>query len=392
MSKWINEGGIFYPVGDFKLYPSPGPGIFNLTKSPNPMDGRIGLVKVANQFEFPFKIYDLGIEGFIQKVRDTWNNEYFESKKQNLGVILNGVKGTGKTIASKILCNELELPVVIIPGYIQGMVEFISSLEFECVVFLDEAEKMFDEDDLEASQALLKVIDGAINRSRKLYVLTTNSLNLNENLLGRPGRIRYIKQFDNISLSCVEDYLKDNLLDPEKKNEILDVVDSLEVSTIDTLRALVDEINIHGTLKDLTELNLTLKNSFPTTIGMHIPKRDQGSEIVENRFQEFKSFVERNLKGGLYDWLGQKYDPKLDPEFYDVEEGMDMEIYLCRKYRGFTTLSLRYRGTKLYEGLYTNCGVLGKNLGGGWWITKPNDRGDIYKIYIEELPISKLVL
>lgn len=95
MSKWINEGGIFYPVGDFQLYPSPGSGVFNLTKSPNPMDGRVGLVKVADKFEFPFKVYELGVGGFIDKVKSTWNSEYFEKKQQNLGIVMNGIKGTG---------------------------------------------------------------------------------------------------------------------------------------------------------------------------------------------------------------------------------------------------------------------------------------------------------
>lgn len=95
MSKWINEGGIFYPIGDFKTYPSPGAGVFNLVKNPNPMDGRLGLEKVADSFNFPFKVYNLGVDIFMEKVKITWNNEYFENKQQNLGIVLNGTKGTG---------------------------------------------------------------------------------------------------------------------------------------------------------------------------------------------------------------------------------------------------------------------------------------------------------
>ena len=103
MSKWTYERGVFYPCGDFKLYPTPGKGIFNLVKNPNPMDGRLGLERVADRFEFPYKIYNLGIENFIEKVKKTWTSPYFEKKNQNLGIIFNGLKGTGK-----INCRSVE--------------------------------------------------------------------------------------------------------------------------------------------------------------------------------------------------------------------------------------------------------------------------------------------
>ncbi len=95
--KWIPEHGIFFPISaDFKVYPSPGPGIFNLVQDPNPMSQRLGLQKVAEKFEFPFKVYDLGIDEFIEKIKKTWNSEYVISRNQNLGIIFNGIKGTGQ--------------------------------------------------------------------------------------------------------------------------------------------------------------------------------------------------------------------------------------------------------------------------------------------------------
>ena len=327
-----------------------------------------------------------------------------------------------KTIAAKLLCNEMDLPVIIVPGFIPGMIEFISSLEFECIVLLDEAEKMFNESNPDASQALLKIIDGAVNKSRKLYILTTNTLSLNDNLLGRPGRIRYIKQFKNISAECIDAYLADNLMDTSKRKDILEVIDSLEVSTIDTLKAITDEVNIHGTLTDVSEFNLSFRTTYTNGIGVFISAEDLGDEKEEKRFEELKTFVDKYKKGSnLYEWWYSELDPRIDPEFVkswmkdeneeEYEEKFDVlaqntkglgvysdskklstsntntrkpEVndYIDKLYDA-SMLDLNYKGTKLYEGLRTNYGVLVKNLGGNWWIIDYNGRGE-YRVYIEK--------
>ena len=125
-----------------------------------------------------------------------------------------------------------------------GILEFIPRLSFEAVILIDEAEKTFsDKDD---AHYLLKLIDGVYNKTRKLYILTTNKLHINENLIGRPGRIRYIQEFTNLPKEAVEEYLRDNLEDLSKLDEVMNIVDLLEISTIDILKSLVEEFNIFG--------------------------------------------------------------------------------------------------------------------------------------------------
>ena len=136
------------------------------------------------------------------------------------------------------------------------MLPFLQSLNFECVVFIDEAEKTFkkgEDDDI-----LLRLIDGVYNACRRLYILTTNQLTLNDNLLGRPGRIRYRFEFSNLLPEAIEEYLKDNLRPDlmNQKEKILQQIDLLEISTIDILKALVDEVNIHGKLPETPCLNI----------------------------------------------------------------------------------------------------------------------------------------
>lgn len=262
--KWVNEGGIYFPIsGDTVLLKTPGKGVFNVVKSSNPMDARIGLQRIGDTFEFNFKIYELGCEEMLRIIKRTWESDVFVEGKKNLGVIFNGLKGTGKTLSAKLLCNALDLPVLIVQSPYDGLVNFLQTLCFECVVFIDEAEKTFKmgEDD----DALLRLIDGVYNQTRKLYILTTNQLTLNDNLLGRPGRIRYRFEFGNLQPKAVKDYLDDNLLleYADQRESILEQVDLLEISTIDILKALVDEVNIHGHLPEIQCLNIpTAKYAF----------------------------------------------------------------------------------------------------------------------------------
>lgn len=249
--KWINDGGILYPIpGSATLLSCPGNGIFRIYE--DPIRKRLGLERIDDSFTFNFKIYDLDCEDVVARVIKTWTSKLFAESNKNLGVIFNGLKGTGKTIAAKMLSNRTGMPVIVIHKPMGGMLEFIQSLCFECVILIDEAEKTFKEEE----EVLLKMIDGVYNNTRKLYILTTNKLCVDENLLGRPGRIRYIKEFSNLSAKAINAVIEDNLMDMSLKEGILRLVDSLEISTIDILKSIIEECNITGQVPEDQILNL----------------------------------------------------------------------------------------------------------------------------------------
>ena len=294
--KWVKENGVFYPIpGDTTLHITPGNGVFQIYEEKSMGGSRLGLRKMADAFTFNFKIYDLGVEDTMQKVEATWNSDVFVRGNKNLGIIFNGLKGTGKTIASKILSNRMNMPIVVVNAAYDGLLSFIQSLCFECVVLIDEAEKTFHE----RGDVLLKMIDGVYNESRKLYILTTNRLSIDENLLGRPGRIRYIKQFGNLTAKAVADYIKDNLQDLGKTDMILDIVDVLEISTIDILKSIVDEVNIHGEINENSLLNIPKANYKIDVIRF--------DDVPKSQFDELKSFIKGNLAPGesIGQWLGK---------------------------------------------------------------------------------------
>lgn len=53
-------------------------------------------------------------------------------------------------------------------------------------------------------------------------------------------------EFGNLDLKVVNEYLDDALQVPEARQDLLDFIDSLTISTIDILKTIVNEVNIHG--------------------------------------------------------------------------------------------------------------------------------------------------
>jgi hypothetical protein len=155
-----------------------------------------------------------------------------------------------------------------------GLISYLSSFNFDCIFFFDEFEKQFDESDC----SILQIMDGVYNSEfRKIFLLTTNQLNINPNLLSRPSRIRYVREFGNLSKSVVEEYLDDNLKDNSGREDLLNYIDTLTISTIDILKAIVEEVNIHG-----VESFLEAKKFFNVEIASYTYRGTSGRVELED--------------------------------------------------------------------------------------------------------------
>lgn len=234
---WLKTNNIFKKVnGDFSTIDRLPLGIYNVGLT---MEGWY-LEKYADEFTFDYKIYGLETE-FCEHVIKT-----FENTTGNLGIMLTGTKGTGKTVTAKLLANAFKLPVIIVKDMgssNQGMIEYFSSFNFDSILFFDEFEKNFSNED----STILQIMDGVYNIGyRKIFLLTTNQMTVNENLVGRPSRIRYVKKFGNLDLKTVREYLDDNLKVKEAYQDLVNYIDTLSISTIDILKSIVNEVNIHG--------------------------------------------------------------------------------------------------------------------------------------------------
>lgn len=199
------------------------------------MYGEFYLSKVSDDFSFTHKIYGMETK-FIARTVKTYS-----AINHNLGVLLNGIKGTGKTVTAKIICNELKQPVVLVNFKGDGVPLFLNSIEQEITIFVDEYEKVFGE-----TTSMLTIMDGALNSEfKRCFILTTNKLYLDSNLLQRPGRIRYLKTFSNLEPDTIESIVDDILVNKKLKDETVNFISQLETITVDIVKAVLAEVNIH---------------------------------------------------------------------------------------------------------------------------------------------------
>lgn len=235
---WLQDGNVFSQGSATTVsHPEGLPkGIYEVKVS---MTG-FYLSKIAESFTFDYKLYGLNQE-FIDYVLKT-----YENTTGNLGVLLDGIKGTGKTVVAKELCNRLQLPVILVQSMgvdtNSKLIKYLStSIDFDCIFFFDEYEKEFKN-----SSDVLSFMDGTYNSIyRKVFLLTTNELNVDPNLLGRPSRIRYKKSFSNLSEEVTREILNDILEDKTAIEKVIELTHSMNIITIDLIKAIATEINIH---------------------------------------------------------------------------------------------------------------------------------------------------
>lgn len=248
MSKvFLKRGSVYSQTeGNFRILDLLDNGIFQINQ--DPQTGELFLVRIADNFHFGFKLYGLD-NRLITHVIDTY---YKQPVKRNLGVLLNGAKGTGKTVTAKVLSNELSLPVILCERPYPGLSNFLASINQDCIFFFDEFEKNFrmkcDDGEDCAGEDLLSIMDGVYNANHcHVFLLTTNELKVNDNLISRPSRIRYLKSFgDVVDKKILEEFIDDNLNYPEYKDEIMEFIDTLTMATIDIVKSIVEEVNIHN--------------------------------------------------------------------------------------------------------------------------------------------------
>lgn len=214
------------------------------------------LSKIAESFTFDYKLYGLN-QKFIDYVLKT-----YENTTGNLGILLDGIKGTGKTVVAKELCNRLQLPVILVQSMGSDtndkLIKYLSTaIDFDCIFFFDEYEKEFKD-----SSDVLSFMDGTYNSIyRKIFLLTTNKLNVDSNLLGRPSRIRYKKSFGNLSEEVTRELLNDILEDKTAIEKVIELTHSMNIITIDLIKAIATEINIHG-IESLPDIKETFNIEF----------------------------------------------------------------------------------------------------------------------------------
>lgn len=168
----------------------------------------------------------------------------------DMGILLSGDKGTGKSYTINSFLNEAEkeYPVIFVTDNFDGTVDYISKNIHNSIVVFDEFEKIFPtmNKSKETNQNdFLLLLDSAMNNSNNMYIFLVNKLNnMSEYLLGRPGRIRYHFTFGGVNRDSMYEYLNDNLNDKSIVDEVIDALNyKYDFLTYDHLNAICSEHN-----------------------------------------------------------------------------------------------------------------------------------------------------
>lgn len=225
-------------------------GVYNLELD----DSGYFLTKTAD-FKLPKKIYgDMSIV-------DRWLHTY-QTRGRNLGVLLAGLKGGGKTITAKLLAIKSGLPIITINAPYCGS-DFISFISNEClgdcVIFLDEYEKIYSKEtkDGDGDSSLLSVLDGPY-QMHHLFILTVNSVAVNTNLMNRPSRIFYRKNYEGLTPEDIKEIAEDLLLDKSLVEDLISTASKMFQISFDTLISIIEEVNRYGEPASQCILNMNL--------------------------------------------------------------------------------------------------------------------------------------
>jgi hypothetical protein len=238
MAHYLNAGG------KWRLYRDEAMDIRNVLPAGNYIisqseTGELFLEAVG-QFTMPEKLY-----GDVTKNTARIMRTFFD-RPQSTGVLLAGSKGSGKTLLSKNVCNELRkqsVPTIIVNAPLSGdqFNEFLQRIEQPCIVLFDEFEKVY----MEPKQqfGLLTLLDGVFP-SKKLFLLTCNSLyRIDDHMRNRPGRLFYTFKFRGMEREHIEEYCADKLNDQTQIEAICRISNVFSEFNFDMLAAMVEEMN-----------------------------------------------------------------------------------------------------------------------------------------------------
>lgn len=251
----------------------------------------------------------------------------FESRSKSTGVLLSGVKGTGKTMMSRILgfeCFKRGMPCLIInePHVGDDFNQFIQAINQPTMIMFDEFEKVYPK---EKQEHMLTLLDGVFP-TKKLFVLTSNSMSrMDENMVSRPGRIFYHLDYKGLDEQFIRDYCEDNLINKKYIDALCSMTTLYWAFTFDMLQAIVEEMNRYD---ESPAEAVKMLNAKPDEMSRHISYDVvtylDGKQLHEDDFDP--SVINNNpmREGFHFNFYGDEAEGEDDNGFSEMFTTNDM--------------------------------------------------------------------
>lgn len=209
----------------------------------NEESGQVWLER-STEFKKPSKVY-----GFDDEIRVLVKSK-FMSQDRNLGMLLTGTKGQGKTFTARMVMMDLGLPVISITRSIPKSIDFVSFLAGipgEFSLFIDEFEKLFpikdgNQNQNHTQESFLGFMDGMPTAGKIMFVLTSNEP-VSDYLINRPSRITFLKEYNDMAESVFDTIVEDLLEDKSMLEDLKSSVSLLNLN-VDLLVSIIKDINL----------------------------------------------------------------------------------------------------------------------------------------------------
>ncbi len=273
------------------------------------------LLEQIDDFVAPAKLYGNTLR-YADRILRT-----FADRPASTGVMLNGEKGSGKTLLGKTVSLEAAkqgIPTIVInnPWCGDGFNALMQDIDQPCVVLFDEFEKVYNS---EQQEQILTLLDGVFP-SKKLFVITCNDkYRVDQHMRNRPGRIFYMLDFKGLELDFIREYCEDRLRDRKQIDSVCKISTLFSQFNFDMLKALVEEMNRYGETAQEAMKMLNAKPEFSESVKYDVEIVVKGKTLTPDNVSPVK-WRGNPLNGGLdisY-FIGTSKDDEDEGDWHDT--------------------------------------------------------------------------
>lgn len=171
---------------------------------------------------------------------------YNTTDKKTTGVMLKGLKGSGKTVGSKKLAFDSKLPIVIVDTQYPAkrLASFCEKFTTPICMLFDEVEKNQRYWD---TTYMLQWLDGLNETCKKLVIFTCNDdKECSEFLKDRCSRVRYVRNYKQLSSDIVETICNEEFDDKEKALDVsIYIYNNFKTLSYDNIYSFIEEIKLN---------------------------------------------------------------------------------------------------------------------------------------------------